>query len=510
MLRYNCFTVRFVLGLAAIVALMLVSSDIMAQIPIKHAVRPAVAPDSADVANAQKRHFWRASAEVVGFNVGLWAIDRYIQHGDWSYISFNTIKENFRHGFIWDNDNLGTNTFAHPYNGSIFYNAGRSNGFNYWQSELFAIGGSAMWELFMECEYPSTNDIIATPIGGAVIGEVLYRASDMVLDNRATGGERAGREIAGFIINPMRGINRLVTGQMWRHSSTSGRHFGLPNIFVRASAGLRTIAYAGNYRELHSGVTAQLDIEYGDRFEVKSTKPYDYFTISATVQAMKSQPVLTHMSIKGRLLARELLEKKRTHASIGLYQHFDFFDSDTIDNLNKRGKPDLNPVPYKLGVPASFGAGFMFRDIERHKWVLDAYAHANVILLGSVLSDHYWTDWRNYNWASGFSLKGGINFVWNKDKFSLSLNHEYYRLFTWKGYPKGLDLSTVDFHTLDVMGDKSVASFNATEARLDVQVWRNIYLTAIASYYRRSSHYRDFPDVKSTTADFKLMASYKF
>ncbi len=66
---------------------------------------------------------------------------------------------------ILDNDHLNTNMFAHPYNGSLYFNAGRSNGYNFWQSELFAIGGSAMWEMFMECEYPSTNDIIATPIG---------------------------------------------------------------------------------------------------------------------------------------------------------------------------------------------------------------------------------------------------------------------------------------------------------------------------------------------------------
>ena len=62
----------------------------------------------------------------------------------------------------------------------------------------FAIGGSAMWEMFMECEYPSTNDIIATPIGGAAIGEVLYRTSDMITDDRATGGERFGRGVRRF------------------------------------------------------------------------------------------------------------------------------------------------------------------------------------------------------------------------------------------------------------------------------------------------------------------------
>ena len=171
----------------------LASLPLPAQIPIKYHTTALVPPDSADVTRMTKRHFWRAAGEVAGFNIGLWAFDRYVQRGDWAYISFNTIKENFRHGFLWDNDNLGTNTFLHPYNGSLYFNAARANGFNFWQSELFAIGGSGMWELFMEREYPSTNDFIATPIGGAAIGEILFRASDAVLDDRLTGGSRFER-----------------------------------------------------------------------------------------------------------------------------------------------------------------------------------------------------------------------------------------------------------------------------------------------------------------------------
>ncbi len=127
----------------------MLTGSISAQIPIKLRSIRQVLPDSVDVVEGKKRHFWRAGAEVVGFNLSLWAFDRYVQHGDFAYINFNTIKENFRHGFYWDNDKLGTNTFLHPYNGSLYFNAARSNGFNYWQSELFAIGGSAMWEMFM-------------------------------------------------------------------------------------------------------------------------------------------------------------------------------------------------------------------------------------------------------------------------------------------------------------------------------------------------------------------------
>ena len=179
----------------------------------RHLVAAPVPPDSADAARLERKAFWRASAETAGFNIGLWAFDRYVQKGHYAYINWNTIKANFKHGFEWDNDHLNTNMFAHPYNGSLYFNAGRSNGYNFWQSELFAIGGSAMWEMFMECEYPSTNDIIATPVGGAAIGEVLYRTSDLILDDRTTGGRRFGRELAAFLVSPMRGFTRIVTGR---------------------------------------------------------------------------------------------------------------------------------------------------------------------------------------------------------------------------------------------------------------------------------------------------------
>ena len=102
-----------------------------------------VPPDSGRVQPPEK-HFWRAAGETFGMNMAQWAFDRYVLRGFYSYISWETIKQNFRHGFDWDNDHLSTNMFAHPYNGSLYFNAGRSNGYNYWQSELFAIGGSAM------------------------------------------------------------------------------------------------------------------------------------------------------------------------------------------------------------------------------------------------------------------------------------------------------------------------------------------------------------------------------
>ncbi len=185
-----------------------------------------------------------------------------------------------------------------------------------------------------------------------------------------------------------------------------------------------------------------------------------------------------------------------------LYQHFDFYDSDTIDHIEK--------VPFKLGIPASVGVGFMFRDVERHRWTYDLFAHVNGIALGSILSDHYQTDERNYNWASGFSIKGGFNLVFGKDKLAFSLTHNFYRMFTWIGYKFGTDLRMVDYRILNVQGDASVASLNMTEFRADFKIWKKLFGTVLFTNYLRSSHYKFFPDVKSSSNSLELMLSYKF
>lgn len=495
-------TISILVAVITVAAGLICPPSAAAQMAIKKQVAPVVLPDSADTEYYGRKHFWRAAAETVGFNIGLWAFDRYVQHGDFAYISLNSIKENFKHGFIWDNDKLGTNTFLHPYNGSLYFNAGRANGFNFWQSELFAIGGSAMWELFMECEYPSTNDIIATPIGGAVLGETLFRASDAVLDDRSSGWERFGREAAAFIISPLRGINRIITGDAWRKRASSGRLFGNPQFAFQVSLGYKMLEYQGHFHQIRNGLAAQIDLEYGDRFQSRSSRPYDYFTLSAELAAMKGQPVLSQLEIKGRLLGKEIFQNYRSHISVGLYQHFDFFDSDTIDGLDR--------VPYKLGIPASVGGGFLFRDVESRRWRLDAYAHVNAVILGSILSDHYRADERNYNWASGFSIKAGANIVFAKDKLSFSLMHHYYRLFSWKGYRAGTDLSKENPKTLNVMGDHSCASFNVTEFRANVKLFRNIYATLSFMNYARSTRYRHFPGKVSTSMSLRTMLTYKF
>lgn len=441
-----------------------------------------------------KKHFWRAAGEVFGLNVGLWAFDRYALKGHYAYINLNTIKANFKHGFDWDDDHLSTNMFAHPYHGSMYFNAGRANGFNYWQSELFAISGSAMWELFMECEYPSTNDIIATPIGGAALGEVFYRTTDLILDDRATGGKRFGREFASFLISPMRGLTRVITGDAWKRKPTSGKQFGKPNLSLDVSLGATMLGYHDGDNLAKLGATARIDMEYGDRFSETSFVPYDYFSFLMELDAMKTQPLLNRVEIIGRLANFELVDKKKFNLSVGAYQHFDFFDSDTINVDHDAPAWEPCSVPYKLGTPASVGVGTMFR-FRGAKGTLDFCGHFNAVILGGVLSDFYRNYHRNYNWASGLSTKLGLNYTSLNKKFILEFHHQFYKLYTWNSWDPSMDLSlTPNGKPVDVQGDDSNASFNHLELRLNFNLWKELYLTLGMDYYRRYTEYFKWPE----------------
>ena len=229
-------------------------------------------------AAAPKKNFWLAAGEVLGLNFGMWLVERYVLDKSWSFLSPDSWKDNLKTGLVYDHhDNFPTNMTLHPFNGALYYNAARTNGFNFWESTLFATAGSLMWEFFGETEAASTNDVLTTSLGGAVPGEVFYRLSTMLLDNTASGGSRLWREIGAAILNPVGGFNRLVRGEMAKD---------FPNPDDRMPASFSAEVYAG-YQRLNDGPPAVVlfpnqgllgvSIRYGDPFSGENVKPFDSF-----------------------------------------------------------------------------------------------------------------------------------------------------------------------------------------------------------------------------------------
>ena len=134
------------------------------------------------------KHFWLGAAEIAILEFIPWAMAKWVRHWEdpadnWANVSKETWWRNLSHGWEYDGDNFTTNNFAHPYHGALFFNAGRSNGYDFWESSAWALTGSAIWEFFGETFRPAFNDWIYTGIGGVNLGEIIYRLSSMVTDN---------------------------------------------------------------------------------------------------------------------------------------------------------------------------------------------------------------------------------------------------------------------------------------------------------------------------------------
>ena len=64
-----------------------------------------------DIAGPPKKRPWLSGVEVVGTNLLFHVITRYIIHEDYAQITWSSIKNNFKTGFLWDNDKFNTNLY---------------------------------------------------------------------------------------------------------------------------------------------------------------------------------------------------------------------------------------------------------------------------------------------------------------------------------------------------------------------------------------------------------------
>jgi hypothetical protein len=90
------------------------------------------------------------AALVPVVNVAYWLPGKYVLKDYFADISFETMKGNLRHGWVFDDDLFAINQFGHPYQGNSYFSVARSSGLSFWQAAPYVAAGSVMWEYFME------------------------------------------------------------------------------------------------------------------------------------------------------------------------------------------------------------------------------------------------------------------------------------------------------------------------------------------------------------------------
>ena len=122
---------------------------------------------------------------------------------DKSSTSLSTVTdkwvEDVKSGPVWDKDDWLINYVGHPYQGAAYYVVARHSGFGWKGAFIYStVLSTFMWEYGFEAfaEKPSAQDLIVTPIAGALLGELFLRGEDMIMKN---GGKVLGSKVLGNI-----------------------------------------------------------------------------------------------------------------------------------------------------------------------------------------------------------------------------------------------------------------------------------------------------------------------
>jgi hypothetical protein len=275
------------------------------------------------VAPVAHKRFLAAAGELLLLEVGPWAFDRYVLDEDFARISFHTIKKNFQTGFHYDSDTFTVNQSSHPYHGSLFFMAARSNGYGFWESGAFALTGSLLWECCMENTAPSVNDLVNTTLGGMTRGEVSHRLSAMIRDNTANGSGRIWRELGAAVLDPFGAVTRLANGDWKREYPNPDDRFP-SRVAVTGDLGYRHVADGGVTPD--QGIVS-LSAFYGDPFAGEIVHPFDTFWAGIDLNTPGS-PYVSRIEERGILKGWELTDASDpVRHIVGFSQEYEYFNN---------------------------------------------------------------------------------------------------------------------------------------------------------------------------------------
>jgi hypothetical protein len=410
------------------------------------------------------KHFLTAAGEMVLLELLPWIYDRYALEADYAHISWHTVSENFKAGFGYDSDHFNVNQSQHPYQGGLFFEAGRSNGYDFWESSLFALTGSLIWECCMENTRPSINDLVNTTLGGMTRGEVSHRLAAMILDNTASGSDRLWREVGAAVINPVGAFTRLVRGDAARDFPNPEERF--PGAFsVSADLGYRRVS-SGDERLDQASVS--LSARYGDPFAGDLVKPFDSFWAAIDLN-FPGGTALSAIEERGILKGWELSDPSAPVRHIfGFSQEYEYFNN-------------LSQV---------FGAEILSAGLlSRYALGRSLVATTDVGVLAMPLAGVKTTDFnspstgRNYDYGPGGGLRAAVR-IYGGGAEILSA-----------GYGVGW------IHTVNGVSDNNTLQFFRATAR--VPIVGPLGAGAGYSWYSRKTTYAGFFEARAIQSEWR-------
>ena len=433
------------------------------------AARLAAQADTTPWAVPRQRPF-RAVSQGLLLNLVVNRVDAWALGASWAKIRPHYWSENLKFGWEWDEDAFSTNLFAHPYHGGLYFNTGRANGLDFWESAPLAFFGSYTWEYFGETHRPSLNDFLMTSVGGIGLGEMFHRLAATIRDNRKTGGARTRRELAALPLDPMGTFNRLLRGEWRRVGPNPPEHDPGPYL-VRVHAGARFAVGGPTTDRVNTYPAMLVDLRYGDPVLHPYDGPYDVFAVRAMISGGGG---LNALRGSGRLFGADLNRMIRRNRHIFMInQRFDFVS---------------NPA-HKVG-GQSVEAGLHSRWELGRGWGLRTQWFGTLVLLGAIDAPGAGVGVRTYDFGPGAG-----------ERTEIGLENRGRTLAT-------IFSQSVFLHTVSGASADHYILFGGFEATVPVPLVRGLGVGIHATHFARRSVYSDRPDETKDYPELRLVLNW--
>jgi Domain of unknown function (DUF3943) len=290
------------------------------------AEEPGAAPKLSWETGAGKSYLIPA-LEVGGFIVGLNQFNRHFLNSKDYDTDPDSFWKNLTSATVIDKDPFSVNQLGHPYQGSIYYGLARSAGLDFWQSALYSLGGSFLWETYGETTPPSLNDHIASGVGGVFVGEAMFRMASLLLEG---GGETPGfwREVGAAVLSPPTGFNRLVFGDRFAAVFPSRN----PATFIRLRVGATLTTDVATGGLVHDVKRQEGSADYSMTYGLPGKpgysykRPFDYFQFEFTAvpNASTVANAIENVSIRGLLAGTDYELGDDYRGLWGLFGNYDY------------------------------------------------------------------------------------------------------------------------------------------------------------------------------------------
>jgi hypothetical protein len=360
----------------------------------------------------RRRNWIRPASHIILTNTVTWTIDRFVIDQSYSRVNPETWSHNLKNGFEWDSDQLRVNFLGHPYSGNQYFSAARSNGYSYVQSIPFCAYGSLMWEYFGETTRPSFNDLINTTVSGAFLGEIFYRLGSNILNDKLRGRPRLLREVSVAILSPARAFSRLTRGKTF--SITDKEVYQQEPLNISLSGGIHKVNNGSDFGSGSNKVMFNMQLDYGDPFEIRSRKPFDVFRLKMDLTFAPKVKVPYRVMGYGILSGKNSRRGKKIFLT-GLFQHYDYWNNKNFQVAS-----------------SGFGAGLISKLPIAGNSDFYSSLHIGFIPLAGInsLAGVDTSKYRNYNYGGG--VQGKLETTLNINRcVSISLNGYYYWIHSY-------------------------------------------------------------------------------